>query len=204
MTTTTQLPTLLVYDTEITDIGDKSILRHPESLTLGVACTWDRVKGYRDWFDADTEHLVAYMCSFDYLVGYNNLRFDNPVILSSFNSVFNGAIIDLFADIHEATGRMHGLKTVANDNLYIPPASDVDGAAAPKMWASGKRLEVIRYCRKDVDMTRALLRKLVAEEPLILKNKYQTPKRRNVPIHERTANERKGIDYEIFRQLCSE
>jgi len=192
-----------MYDSEIIDIGPREILRRPTSLTVSVVCTWSPTDGFRDWFEPDTAALVQYMLTFDYLIGFNTIKFDNPVIYPGLNEAYSGKFVDMFADIHEATGRMYGLKAVTQANCGSTTDEEVDGAAAPKMWASGKRLEVIRYCRNDVEMTTALLRRMLNNNPLTLRDKYNNVKRRNVPLHARTSTTREPLDYESIRQCIA-
>lgn len=142
-----------------------------EDLGMAVGCTWSsNGEGYRDWLAADAPALLDYLTQHDLVVSYNGLHFDLVVlwgaagkpkvdgpagnVLMKPHHDLAGRLVDLWADLREATGRMVSLQAAAEASTgHTKTNSATD---APVLWRKGQRLEVIKYCRGDVTLTREL------------------------------------------------
>lgn len=104
------------------------------------------------------------------VISYNGMRFDlavlwgaagKPQVEGAAGNIpmkphrdLAGKMVDLWADLREATGHMVSLQAAAEASLGHTKLSSATDA--PVLWRKGQRLEVIRYCRGDVILTRDL------------------------------------------------
>lgn len=174
----------VVFDIECRENIDGKRFTFAESHFAGiaVACTADQNDQYKDWIHDESAHLlVEYLLGFDYIVGYNTLGFDYPLLGGSWRgkydlkaqkiieNILKGKTIDLCADFKEAVGARISLK-----NVSIPTLGQdklMDGGLAPERWRKREALEVIQYCRDDVSKTKQLFLKACAGETLKLLTK---------------------------------
>jgi len=152
------------------DIGAKTpdgsigTFKDPARLGLTVACTQLGSDQVRDWMAEDLVELRAYLAGCDLIVGFNTIRFDLNLIAGvgeggqRWLDCISGRLVDIFLDVQDAVGRVKGtgLKPIAKYTLGHEPDEDVEGKYAPELWRLGRRMEVIRYCRDDVKITRGL------------------------------------------------
>ncbi len=143
--------------------GTPGTFKDPAKLGLTVACTAENDGPIRDWTVEEQEDLRWYLREVDLAVGFNSFRFDLALIGGvkmgkAFYKFLDGAIVDLFMDLQDKVGMVKGtgLKPLAKWTLGFEPKEDVTGAYAPQLWREGKKLEVIDYCRSDVQITRDL------------------------------------------------
>lgn len=175
-----EIKNYVVFDVECLHDVDGKVHKFSESHRLrnAVACTLTSEGEFTDW--VGNVHppikLFQYLASFDAVVGYNSIGFDYPLLggelLGEYDlkapkfieNYLKGKSIDLCIDFREALGVRVGLNKVATATLG--ESKPMDGGLAPQNWRRGKCLEVITYCRGDVDMTDKLLRKAIAGEQL--------------------------------------
>jgi DNA polymerase III epsilon subunit-like protein len=128
------------------------------------------------YFDEGQEkELIKILDSFDIIIGHNVLRFDYLVLSPHYKSDiikhFEPKTFDTFDYLKDATGRFVKLDDLAKLNLNSEKT--MDGAKAPQLWRSGKKEEVRRYCKNDVELLRKIY--LLGQKQKFLKYKdYDT------------------------------
>lgn len=140
-----------------------------EDLGMAVGCTWSEEDGFRDWLEGDGLALLDYLNHHDLVVSYNGMRFDLAVlwgaagkpkveragnVLMRPHHDLQGRMVDLLVDVRQAVGHLVSLKDLAEASLGNTKLADA--TTAPVLWRKGQRLEVIKYCRGDVILTRDL------------------------------------------------
>jgi DEAD/DEAH box helicase domain-containing protein len=137
----------------------------PEALGLSVACTWTEADGFLDWFAEDAGRLLDYLAHGAHgpIVTWNGAAFDYSVMdgacrrpRGSTLRTLAGHSIDLMLIAQDALGHRVKLESAAMGTLGRGKTGN--GATAPILWAQGRRLEVIQYCRNDVQLTADLFR----------------------------------------------
>lgn len=111
----------------------------------------------------------------DLVIGYNNHRFDDPMMRSHGFNINEFKSYDILANIYAAVGltgawdyRTHGgygLDAVCKANGIEGKSGD--GAHAPFDWQDGKKKEVMDYCKNDVQITKDLVDQIFANGGLI-------------------------------------
>jgi uncharacterized protein YprB with RNaseH-like and TPR domain len=125
---------------------------------VSVAVTWDKINGFRTWYEKDVPVLLSELEKFGQILTFNGNRFD-LMVLEHYGSVagLKKKSIDLFAFIKKHTRKMVSLDTLAKDTLGIEKTMTALQAVA--LWRSGdpeKQQQVIDYCKKDVEILRDL------------------------------------------------
>ena len=170
----------LVYDIETSLI--KGDLRDTQYY-LGYSFEEDAEgKGhYECIMEEDLPAFVQKMLDFDgYIVGFNNIYFDNPVCIYNINGTqeqidqLNAKSIDLFVFIHQIAGKKVGLNKICGDLLQVTKTLD-SGADVEAMWKEWKETgkdaiieDVKKYCKNDVRMTTLLLFYLIYYKKLYI------------------------------------
>ena len=108
-----------------------------------------------DFWEDDIEGLGKLLRSTDWVVGYNSISFDLPVIANYLGEDINNVPqIDLMVAIYKKIGFRPKLDDVANATLGYGKSGK--GSDAPKLWEE-KRLQELRdYCMQDVRVTKNL------------------------------------------------
>ncbi len=99
--------------------------------------------------------LFRLMQHMDLVVGFNIKRFDYKV-LSTYSpmDLHNVPTLDMLEHVHNRLGYRLSLQGLASATLGT--SKSADGLAALKWWKQGKIGKIIRYCKKDVTITRDL------------------------------------------------
>ncbi len=110
----------------------------------------------------------------DCVVGFNNRRFDDHILLANGVSLPEAKSYDILEQIWlslrlplEYDYKTHGglnLDNFAYANCRIRKTGD--GATAPIDWQEGRRGKVLDYCLADVEMTRRLLERIINQGSL--------------------------------------
>lgn len=158
----------MVYDIE-TKVSDD--VKNTEYL-LGYAMY--PVKGnkmeYKYIGKDDLDNFVQEMIDFDgYIIGYNNIWFDNPVCIYNTTKreedieTINNKTIDLFIFFQKMTGKRIGLNKVATALVNIQKTLE-SGAEGENLWKKYLETndnayleEFKKYCKNDVRMTALVL-----------------------------------------------
>lgn len=174
---------MLIYDCEIInpwppyDRPRESGIRYCanssdfDGMGVAVVCAWDCVtKRARVFMRDNLKELRAIADSHDYIVGYNNRRFDNPLLKAAGIFLDPDKTYDLLQEIWRAAGlnpdtfssRTHGgfrLEQVCAINFDMHKSGD--GAQAPILWQRGHVGTVVDYCLNDIALTRRLLNEVM-------------------------------------------
>jgi DEAD/DEAH box helicase domain-containing protein len=106
------------------------------------------------------------------LVGHNLRAFDWEVLAGEFEArgwladarawgPGRARLVDTMSMLEAKLGWRPSLQKLALHNLG--ESKSMDGAQAPSLWRAGRRAEVVRYCRRDVELTARLWAKGRAE-----------------------------------------
>lgn len=158
----------LVYDIETTVCDD---IKDAEYL-IGYAMY--PIEGnkmeYKYIGKEDLDEFVQKMIDFDgYIIGYNNIWFDNPVCIHNSTKnqqdidILNNKTIDLFVFFQKMTGKRIGLNKVATALVNVQKTLDsgAEGEVLWKQYLETKDEKVLeefkKYCKNDVRMTALVL-----------------------------------------------
>lgn len=158
----------LVYDIETTvcdNIKDAEYL-----LWYAMYPVEDNKMEYEYIGKEDIDAFVKKMIDFDgYIIGYNNIWFDNPVCIYNTTKkqedidILNSKTIDLFVFLQKMTGKRIGLNKVATALVSLGKTLE-SGAEGEVLWKQyletkdNKFLEEFKkYCKNDVRMTALVL-----------------------------------------------
>lgn len=175
----------IVYDIET--IGEVFNITQQE-FAIAYAATINNGKITYEYIDKDNvEAFVDKMLHFNgYIIGYNNIFFDNPVIIHNTTKkqedieILNKKSIDLFTFINHLTGKKIGLNKVASSLIGIEKTleSGLEGANIYKKYlktGDKKLLDTFKkYCKNDVKMTLYLLFYLVHFQKLYIEGEEKT------------------------------
>ena len=127
-----------------------------EAMRVSVACTFDERYGYRDWWEGQAADLLNELGRAELIVGYNVNRFDYRV-LSAYGSIasLEEKTFDIFGEVRYQTGSMISLNHLAMMNLGEAKVLE-SGVQAVRLWKTGRREELVAYCRRDVELTKRL------------------------------------------------
>jgi len=150
---------VIVFDLETQNLFSDVGARDPSKLRLAVAVTWDAENGFREWLEPQVSKLVEELARFRIIVGYNVLDFDYEV-LSAYHPQARELLAPKTVDLMQHLKAVLGYR-VSLDNLALATLGEGKtgkGRDAPALFHQGKLLELISYCRKDVELTARLYR----------------------------------------------
>ncbi len=154
---------------------------------MGISCAvlYDSEKdNFFDFMQEQVDALVSHMKNLDLIVGFNIRRFDYHVLKG--HSDFNFAslpTLDILDDVHKKLGYRLSLDHLAR--ITLGTQKSADGLQALKWWKEGKIEEIVRYCRKDVEVTRDLFLYGKKNGYLLFQNKAGGTVR--IPVHWQSA-----------------
>ena len=171
----------LVYDIETTVCDD---IKDAEYL-IGYAMY--PVEGnkmeYKYIGKEDLDEFVQMMIDFDgYIIGYNNIRFDNPVCIHNSTKnqhdidILNNKTIDLFVFFQKMTGKRLWLNKVATAlvNVQKTLESWAEWEVLWKQYLETKDEKILeefkKYCKNDVRMTALVLLYLLHYKKIFMEN----------------------------------
>ena len=159
----------IVYDIE-------TLLANDDTLHLLEFELWYAINSIdcRDWVDKVNKYIskdnlkkfTDYLLEFDgYIVGFNNLAFDNKVI--AYQSGYwqdqidklNAKSIDIFMFLRNKINKRIGLNKVATAMVWLAKNLDISGDGIwllqdwLKNWNAESLEKVKKYCKNDVKMT---------------------------------------------------
>ncbi|MGE0084547.1 MAG: DEAD/DEAH box helicase [Desulfococcaceae bacterium] len=125
---------------------------------MGISCAvlYDSEKdNFFDFMQEQVDELVSHMKNLDLIVGFNIRRFDYHVLKGHSDFDFASLpTLDILDDVHKKLGYRLSLDHLAR--ITLGTQKSADGLQALKWWKEGKIEEIVRYCRKDVEVTRDL------------------------------------------------
>ncbi|MFC1512997.1 DEAD/DEAH box helicase [Thermodesulfobacteriota bacterium] len=127
----------------------------------------DELHVYRE---DEIDQLVAHLQRLELVVGFNNSRFDNKV-LSAYTDVDLHQLptLDILTEVKNRLGYRLSLDHLAQHTLGA--AKSADGLMALQWYREGRIDKIIDYCKKDVEITRDILRFGVENGYLLFRNK---------------------------------
>lgn len=138
---------------------------------VAVVCAWDwHENAYRVFLKDNLYELQNLIVRHDLVVGFNNHRFDDPLMRAHGVIIPKEKSYDLLTEILRANGNEcfspnacagYGLDAVARANGGKGKSGR--GDLAPVLWQRGCRGAVIDYCMRDVYLLKSLLMEHVIE-----------------------------------------
>ena len=171
---------MLVYDCEIKNMicGRNEI---PEQglqycggwsdfsgMGISVICAYDYdADRYRVFMDDNINQFAALVAKHDYVIGYNNISFDDKLVAAHGVTVKPEQSYDLLVELWKAA-KVYDMpfKNRAGFKLDdVAHANNVsrktgNGILAPKLYQRGNIGELVDYCINDVVMTKTLVDRL--------------------------------------------
>jgi len=142
-----------------------------DCLGMGIACVCVYDYLLDEWLvfhKANMPELARLVDDRDLVVGFNNISFDNRVLRAHGVDIDKYKCYDIFHKARKAVGgwtsRGMGLNNFALANGC--GSKNGNGHLAPILWQRGEREKVVRYCRNDVQMTKALFDKVCRDGEL--------------------------------------
>lgn len=154
---------------------------------ISCLCLYDYVTGrYRVFDDHNIQEAVAMLTTYDWVVGYNTVKFDWKVLAANALPCEQSRLshdFDMLREIWKArgldpdrfNGKTHGgykLDDVAFETIGMRKSGD--GALAPKLYQAGRYAELHDYCLEDVRIERSLFEHIV-EHGFVKRNGEQIP-----------------------------
>ncbi|MCK5340171.1 MAG: DEAD/DEAH box helicase [Desulfobulbaceae bacterium] len=145
-----------------------------ERMGISVGVVYDSGQDeYLVFREDEIEELVISLQRFDLVIGFNNKRFDNRV-LSAYTDIKLHALptLDLLEEVKKRLGYRLSLDALAQYTLGVKKSAD--GLMALKWYKEGRIDKIIKYCRKDVEITRNLYLFGLQNKYLLFQNKAGT------------------------------
>ncbi len=136
------------------DVGSRSNLT---LLKVSVAVVYWYPEGkYYFFFEEDMEALENLLSQAEYIIGFNTLGFDLPVLQQYMKTLqlANKKQIDMMLELENILGYKVGLQAVAKGTLNMGKLSS--GLEAIKMWEEDRIDELKKYCQEDVRLTKEI------------------------------------------------
>jgi DEAD/DEAH box helicase domain-containing protein len=134
------------------DVGGWHKIRE---MQMSVGVTYSTARGeYRIYGEKQVNDLIEELRRADLVVGYNNLRFDFPV-LQGHNEFFDYEQIptlDMLVEVQGSLQRRLSLDAIATATLGVEKTSE--GLQAIRWYREGRLMEIAEYCCYDVKITR--------------------------------------------------
>ena len=123
-----------------------------------------------DFMENQVGRFIERLQTYDLVIGFNIKRFDYQVLrgYSDFNFQ-NLKSLDILQDVKKYLNFRLSLAHLAS--VTLGESKSADGLQALRWWQEGRILEIIKYCRQDVKITRDLYRYGRDKGHLIFKNK---------------------------------
>jgi DEAD/DEAH box helicase domain-containing protein len=127
-------------------------------MKISCAVLYDsRQDRFIDFMESQVGQFIERLKSYDLVVGFNIKRFDYQV-LGGYSKFNFGSLnsLDILGEVKTRLGFRLSLDHLAK--VTLGAGKTADGLQALKWWQEGRILEIIRYCRQDVKITRDLYR----------------------------------------------
>ena len=125
-------------------------------MRVAVAVLYDTAtERYESFDESRVPELLERLAAADLVVGFNVLRFDYAVLRGyTDDDPARFPTFDLLADIHRRIGFRLPMGHLAEETLGVPKSAD--GLQSLAWWREGQVDRVTDYCRRDVEILRAL------------------------------------------------
>ena len=140
-------------------------------MRISCAVAYDsREDRFLTFTEEQVKELIGLLLSAPLVVGFNVKRFDYAV-LSRYSDADLHALptLDILEHVHRRLGYRLSLDHLAGVTLNAKKGGN--GLLALKWWREGKLDKIVKYCRKDVEITRDLYLHGLRKGHLLFKNK---------------------------------
>ena len=139
-------------------------------MSIGVTYSTKR-RDYRIYREKQVNDLVAELQRADFVVGFNNLRFDYEV-LHGYIALDLRQIptLDILVELQKTLQHRLSLDAIAAATLGVAKTSD--GMQAIRWFQEGQLLQIAEYCCYDVKITRLLHEYGAARKQLYYTNRF--------------------------------
>lgn len=136
------------------------------NMGISVIGTYDYLTNqYQIFLEDNFDEFVALARSHSTLVGFNNIKFDNAVLIDSGLSMPRSGYYDLLVEIWAGAGLESEFQYPSHAGYGLDAVCSANGLGgktgrgdlAPVLWQQGKYGQVINYCLNDVLLTKRLL-----------------------------------------------
>ena len=169
----------VVFDLETQNTFDDVGSNNPADLDISVGCAYDSVTETYTTVAIDELHkLWPVIEQAEVLVGYNSNHFDIPLL----NKYYPGDLttiksIDLLEDIRQSLGRRLRLDSVAQ--ATIGAKKSANGLQAIKWWREGNIVDIKKYCKQDVKVTKEIFEFALEHKKVLFKD---GSRKREIPL----------------------
>ncbi|MBU0730719.1 MAG: DEAD/DEAH box helicase [Proteobacteria bacterium] len=142
-----------------------------ERMGISVAVVYDAGEDeYFTYLEHEIPAMVSHLMKLDLVIGFNNKKFDNKV-LSSYTpyDLYALPTMDILEKVYGQLGYRLSLDHLAEHTLNVKKSAN--GLMALQWYKEGKMDEIIRYCKKDVEITRDLYLYGLKHKYLLFSNK---------------------------------
>ncbi|WP_136806399.1 DEAD/DEAH box helicase [Desulfosediminicola flagellatus] len=144
---------------------------HAERMGVSLGVIYDsQLDGCITYLEHEVDDLIKHLQQLDLVIGFNNKRFDNRV-LSGYSSIDLNQLptLDLLEQVTNQLGYRLSLDRMVEHTLGVKKSADGLQALA---WYKEGRIDLIQqYCKKDVELTRDLMRFILENRHCLFKNK---------------------------------
>lgn len=140
---------------------------------MSLAVLYDsRIDEYVTYLEDEVPELVEHLCQLDMIVGFNNIRFDNQVLVGhGVTKHLRVPACDLLQIIKDKLGYRLSLDRLAKATLGSEKSAD--GLQALQWYKEGRIDLIQKYCKKDVEITKQIFDYALENEYLLFINKAQ-------------------------------
>ncbi len=140
-------------------------------MKISCAVAYDAKKNqYLEFTENEINGFIEYLAGLDLVIGFNIKKFDYNVLRGYSSFDFWGLpTLDILEEVHKRLGYRLSLDHLARETLGTQKSAN--GLQALTWWKQGKIDKIIRYCRKDVAITRDLYLYGREHGHLLFKNK---------------------------------
>jgi DEAD/DEAH box helicase domain-containing protein len=147
-----------------------------KGMGIAVVGVFDYVRDcYHIFCQDNLQDFTELIARRDLAIGFNNLRFDNPILAAHGIPITSVSLYDLFIEVQRGLGldfndpgqrrsgySLHGL-AFANFRLGKSEA----GENAPILWQRGNVGRVVDYCLQDIYLTKRLIDRVIRSGALV-------------------------------------
>ena len=141
-------------------------------MRVSVAVLYDAPEDkFHTYFEKDIDSLIARLKTYDLVVGFNIKRFDYKVLeaYTRPGDLDGVSTFDILEFVHKKLGFRLSLNSLAQRTLGTEKSAD--GLQALEWFKNGEIDKLVKYCGKDVAITRDLFFHGLKEGYLIFKNR---------------------------------
>lgn len=167
---------LIVFDVETKKSFDEVGGYHPEKLEVSVSGVYYRdTENNEEWIRGFREEEFAEMFRYferaDRIVGFNSISFDMPALSPYYvGDLLSFPNLDIMVEMEKELGYRPGLDPVAKETLGTQKIGH--GLDAIRYYHDNDWESLIKYCLKDVEVTRDIYDYGVKNGHLKFKNKW--------------------------------